>query len=150
MYYNSYNSICGNIILVSDGNNLIKLYFSENKVLNTELEIFTLTKKWLDIYFNGGIPKFNLKIKIKGTSFQIKVWKYLQSIEYGKSTNYKEIANKLNTSPRAIGNAVSKNPIAIIIPCHRVLSKDKKIIGYAYGIDKMKLLLKLEKISYKD
>ena len=138
MYYNIYLSSIGNIVLESDGVYLMGLYFDEHiPSIITDLEIFDETKKWLDIYFAGKNPNFKIPVK------------FLENIEYGKYTSYGDIAKKLNTSARAIGNAVGKNKIAIIIPCHRVLGKDKSLTGFAYGLDRKKYLLDLEKIEYK-
>ena len=150
MYYNVYLSNIGNIVLESDGTYLVGLYFDEQiPSIITDLKIFAETKNWLDIYFAGKNPNFKIPIKFRGTSFQIKVWQFLENIEYGKYTSYGDIAKNLNTSPRAVGNAVGKNKIAIIIPCHRVLGKDKSLTGFAYGLDRKKYLLDLEKIEYK-
>ena len=150
MYYNVYLSSIGNIVLESDGVYLMGLYFDEHiPNIITDLEIFDETKKWLDIYFNGKNPNFKIPLKFRGTPFQIKVWKFLENIEYGECVSYSDIAKSLNTHARAIGNAVGKNKIAIIVPCHRVLGNDKSLTGFAYGLKRKKYLLDLENIEYK-
>lgn len=111
-----------------------------------EIEIFQTTKKWLDIYFSGMIPNFTPEYKFKClTPFQNKVLTIISSIPYGEVMTYKDIANKIsiNMSSQAVGNALHINPIAIIIPCHRVVSKNG-LGGYAYGMNRKKFLLNLE------
>ena len=150
MYYNVYLSSIGNIVLESDGVYLMGLYFDEHiPNIITDLEIFDETKKWLDIYFNGKNPTFKIPVKFRGTPFQIKVWKFLENTKYGECVSYSDIAKSLNTHARAIGNAVGKNKMAIIIPCHRVLGNDKSLTGFAYGLKRKKYLLDLENIEYK-
>lgn len=108
------------------------------------LAVFNVAKKWLDAYFAGHTPKISdLPLMPRGTEFQTKVWRALCNIPYGKTTTYGEIAKKLNQpkSARAIGAAVGRNPISIIIPCHRVMGAHGAAVGYAGGIDnKIKLL----------
>lgn len=141
----SYASPIGKIILSSDGENLTGLFFADIDCEEDNLKIFDETKKYLDAYFNNE-PFLKIpKIKFRGADFQIRVWRELLKIPYGKTTTYKELAKILNTSPRAVGVAVGKNPIAIIAPCHRVLGANNKLTGYAWGLDIKEKLLKLEK-----
>lgn len=98
----------------------------------------------LDEYFAGKRKNFNLPLEPLGTSFQQEVWQELQNIEYGKTKTYAEIACQIGKPKacRAVGQANNKNPIAIIIPCHRVIGKSGKLTGYAAGLEiKQKLLL---------
>ena len=92
-----------------------------------------------------------LHLNLIGTDFQIAVWRSLLKIPYGTTTTYGEIAEKIlnKTYARAVGSAVSRNPISIIIPCHRVIGSNNKLTGYAGGIDKKLQLLNLEKIDTK-
>lgn len=102
----------------------------------------------LEEYFNGNRKKFDLDIKFtKGTIFQRTVWSELLKINYGETVSYKEIAEKLGkpNACRAVGGANNKNPIAIIVPCHRVIGKNGNMVGYADGIEKKEFLLNLEK-----
>ncbi|MBR1729001.1 MAG: methylated-DNA--[Selenomonadaceae bacterium] len=162
MYYkNYYQSPIGKIFLIAEDNFLIDLYFEAQKYFPQEifdqiekknLEIFDVTKKWLDIYFNGYEPDFLPPLKMIGTYFQIEVWKLLLKIPYGKITTYGELSkviadqrNLQRFSAQAIGDAVGKNKISIIIPCHRVIGSDGSLTGYAGGIDKKSRLLNLEK-----
>ena len=162
-YINYYNSPLGKIILTSDGTDLNGLWFGESKNLpkfnqHTEksLPIFDLTKKWLEIYFSGNEPDFTPKLSLSGTPFQLKVWKLLQKIPYGKTTTYgdiaKEIANKRGIkkmSAQAVGNAVGKNKISIIIPCHRVIGINGNLVGYAAGLEIKSKLLQFENSGCK-
>lgn len=154
-YRTDYSSPLGKIIIASDGENITGLWFHGQKhfpktademICNDELKIFKKTKKWLDYYFKGENPTIDFKLKTEGTEFQKNVWKILEKIPYGETLTYGEIARKFsdNMSAQAIGGAVGRNPISIIIPCHRVIGANGKITGYAGGIDKKIKLLKLE------
>ena len=103
-------------------------------------------QKQLDEYFTGKRKKFELLLDLKGTSFQMKVWKELSKISYAKTLSYGEISKKINLpkGARAIGGANNKNPLPIIIPCHRVIQSDGKLGGYAGGIVLKQQLLDLE------
>lgn len=106
--------------------------------------------KQLDEYFEGKRKNFTIPYKTKGTPFQEKVWQELKNIPYGKTRSYKEIAIKVGCPKgyRAVGLANNKNKISIIIPCHRVIGANKKLIGYSGGIETKKSLLELEQ-KYK-
>lgn len=106
-----------------------------------------LCKKQLEEYYSGNRMIFELPMNLKGTEFQQKVWKELCKIPYGKTITYKEIARNIGNEKavRAVGTAIGKNPIAIVIPCHRVIGSNGSLTGYAYGIDKKEQLLNLEK-----
>jgi len=97
--------------------------------------------------FNGKVPKNEIKIHVKASKFQIDVWKILLKIPYGTLTTYYEIANKLNKPKafRAVGNAVGKNPIAFLIPCHRVIKKSGEFGNYKWGIKRKIELINWEK-----
>ena len=102
-------------------------------------------KVWLSQYFNGEKPDKLPPLAPKGTPFQQKVWGALLDIPYGKTLAYGDLAKKLGCkSPQAVGGAVGRNPISILIPCHRVVGVDGKLTGYAGGLDKKAALLKLE------
>ena len=107
---------------------------------------FAQVAKQLDEYFAGKRTKFELNISPKGTEFQKKVWAELLKISYGKTKSYQEIAETIGNpnAQRAVGSACNKNPILLIIPCHRVVSKTGKLTGFACGIDRKEQLLKLE------
>lgn len=125
---------------------------------NEEKEVSVLVdaKRWLDIYFSGVEPNFQLPLHFVGTDFQKEVWKILNTIPYGKTMTYGEIADIMaknrglkRMSAQAVGGAVGRNEISIIVPCHRVVGSNGSLTGYAGGIDKKIELLKLEK-AYND
>ena len=143
-----YNSIIGDIFISADENFLLSVQFvNHNFIENKENKIIRQTIKQLDEYFRGKRKKFELPLNPKGTEFQKKVWLQLMNIPYGKTATYKDIATLIGNSnaSRAVGNANNKNPIAIIIPCHRVIGSNNKLTGYAGGLDKKEKLLNLEK-----
>ena len=163
LYKTYYKSPIGNLMLVSDGDNLVGLYIENQKYyLNgikqevtpkDNLQVFENTKKWLDRYFEKEKPSIKeIPIAPKGGEFRQKVWKILCEIPYGQTITYGEIAkriakqmNKEKMSAQAVGNAVGHNPISIIIPCHRVIGKNGSLTGYAGGIERKKMLLDPEK-----
>jgi len=100
----------------------------------------------LNRYFNGKLAKFTCSVDMRGTPFQLRVWKELQKISYGTTISYKQLAKRLGTSRgfQAIGRANAANPVPIIVPCHRVLGTDGTLIGYASGVKTKEFLLKLE------
>ena len=102
--------------------------------------------KQIDEYFRGERKDFKLSLSPVGTVFQQKVWKELQKIPYGQTIDYKTLATRIGNpnASRAVGMANSKNPIGIVIPCHRVIGANGKLTGYAGGLDNKQLLLELE------
>jgi methylated-DNA-[protein]-cysteine S-methyltransferase len=104
--------------------------------------------KQLDEYFQGKRKSFELKLKPEGTEFQKKVWKELLKIPYGKTLSYGEVSRRIKNQKavRAVGQAIGRNPISIIVPCHRVIGSDGDLTGYASGLWRKKWLLKLEGI----
>jgi O-6-methylguanine DNA methyltransferase len=97
-------------------------------------------------YFNGKLAKFTVPVDLRGTPFQLRVWKELPRIAYGTTISYRQLAKRLGTSKgfQAIGRANAANPIPIIIPCHRVVGADGSLVGYSAGIKTKEFLLRLE------
>lgn len=166
MHYTSiYQSPVGEILLAADDAGVVGIWFKGEKYyaycLDKENEpqethIIKEVKRWLDIYFEGKEPGFTPPLHMIGTQFQIEVWNILREIPYGKTTTYKEIAKKIaknrgieRMSAQAVGTAVGKNSINLIVPCHRVVGTNSSLAGYAGGIDKKITFLKLEG-SYRD
>ncbi|OYD24997.1 methylated-DNA--[protein]-cysteine S-methyltransferase [Oceanimonas baumannii] len=100
----------------------------------------------LSEYFCGNRNDFSLPLAAKGTPFQMQVWQALTTIPYGKTWSYQELANAVGNpkAVRAVGLANGKNPISVIVPCHRVIGKNGKLTGYAGGVERKKKLLNLE------
>ena len=155
-----YDSPLGRIRMAADEIGLTGLWFENAKYdadrlpaecLKQETEILSVGKRWLDLYFSGKNPDFLPPLHPKGSAFQMTVWDILLEILYGETVSYGEIARKIaekrgisRMSAQAVGGAVGRNPIAIIIPCHRVVGTDGSMTGYAGGIDKKIKLLELE------
>ena len=112
-----------------------------------ETELILQCKMQLDEYFRGERKTFDLPLVPKGTDFQKKVWNALKEIPYGETRTYGEIAAAVGNpkAARAVGMANNKNPIGIIIPCHRVVGANGKLVGYAGGMEKKEWLLQLER-----
>lgn len=135
------------LYLVATETHLINIQFTQpQKALLQTTELLSMTTIQLDEYFQGKRTTFSLPFKLTGTPFQLAVWKELQNIPYGQTTSYKEIAQKINKPKacRAVGMANNKNPLPIIIPCHRVIGSNGKLIGYAGGLNLKNYLLELE------
>lgn len=159
MYFSTdYSSPLGEILIVSDGEAICGLWFYNQKYFKStvdddlikkhDLDIFKKATKWLDDYFDGLNPEIDFKLNPQGSDFRLRVWKILTEIPYGETITYGEIASKISPtmSAQAVGSAVGHNPIAILIPCHRVMGADGKLTGYAGGIERKLELLKLEMV----
>ena len=143
-----YNSPIGEIEIASLNDMLIsctfsKLYHFDNLQSNS---ITQEGARQLNEYFSGQLKKFDLPLDFTGTELQIKVMRILETIPFGETKNYGEIASMLSlpSGSRAIGNLIGKNPLLILIPCHRVLGKNGKLTGYAGGSDRKRWLLRHE------
>lgn len=154
-----YPSPLGVILLTSDGVSLTGLWMDTQPRPSTEsskkddLPIFCRTKEWLNAYFRGENPSVNaLPLAPGGTNFQKQVWDILLQIPYGESRTYGDIAREIapNMSAQAVGGAVGRNPISIIIPCHRCMGANGQLTGYAGGLDKKRWLLRHEGIHFKE
>lgn len=159
-YMYCHDTPLGNMLLTGDGENLTGLSFDSQKNLAGSLKdtyeekkipVFCQTIEWLDIYFNGKNPDFMPSIKLAGTPFRMAVWKKLQQIPYGKTVTYGQIAKEIaaekgiaRMSAQAVGGAVGHNPVAILVPCHRVMGVDGSLTGYAGGIERKEELLAYE------
>lgn len=144
--YTRYRSPVGSLILVSDGSALTGLTFTEpdsHWVYLDNLSIFDSVSRWLDAYFAGTPGPVDFPLSPSGTEFQRRVWQILLTIPYGETVTYGTIAKQLGAgmSAQAVGQAVGKNPIAVIIPCHRVVGAEGKLSGYAWGIERKQWLL---------
>ncbi len=142
-----YSSPIGTIEIVSDGENLLELKFlDEKKQGGSRNKIILETKKQLQEYFAGKRKKFDLPLKLEGTEFQKSVWKALQSIPYGVVVTYSDVAKMIGNpkAVRAVGQANNKNKLPVVVPCHRVVGKNGKLVGYAAGLWRKEFLIELE------
>lgn len=147
LYYGYYKSPIGILRIVVDESSLVALDFNEEENKQSDEQSYIKeVKNQLDEYFKGTRELFDLNIKINGTDFQNKVWNELTKIPYGETISYKELATRIGNDKacRAVGNANNKNKISIIIPCHRVVGSNKKLVGYAGGLEKKEWLINHE------
>jgi len=146
-YQISVASSLGSLILNSDGQSITGICFTEKDVQEqNSCEVLERCKEQLENYFSGNIQSFDLPLHPEGTEFQRRVWNELMKIPYGETITYMELAIRLGDPKaiRAVGTTNGRNPIAVIIPCHRVIGAGNKLTGYAGGIWRKKLLLELE------
>ena len=146
-YHLSYSSPLGFLILKSEGLFVTEISFSENDIQEQNTcEALEKCKEQLENYFSGRTFAFDLPLHPEGTEFQRKVWSELQKIPYGETITYQQLAVRLGDPKlvRAVGTANGRNPIAVIIPCHRVIGAGNKLTGYAGGIWRKQWLLEHE------
>ena len=161
-YLHICSSPLGEITLSGDGEALTGLWFQGQKYFGSTLSgeetgkslpLFDRTEEWLDIYFSGREPGFLPPLRPRGTPFRQRVWQLLQEIPYGQTVTYGDLACRLAgetgkpASPRAVGGAVGRNPISLLIPCHRVLGAEGSLTGYAGGMERKLRLLELEGVD---
>jgi methylated-DNA-[protein]-cysteine S-methyltransferase len=144
-YYNR-NGV--NITVVIENEEVISIAFV-NETQKTSAPPSPVMKsivQQIDEYFQGKRREFNFPIRLKGTDFQIKIWKLVARIPYGTSLAYVKVAQKFGDAKmvRAVASAIAKNPILIAVPCHRVIGSDGSLVGYSGGIDTKRQLLELE------
>lgn len=148
-----YKSRIGNILITSNGNKLEEITFVNDDfdIVNQYDEAIDKTIKWLDLYFSKERSNELPPIEMEGNEFQKKIYKILLEIQYGKTVSYEYVKNRYlditgrkTMATQAVAHAISKNRIAIIIPCHRVISKNGNIGGYAFGTETKRKLLEIE------
>lgn len=155
--YANFESPLGQILLVSDGSHLTGAYFSGQKYEpmpspghgwqpEPDLEIFRTASLQLREYFAGKRRHFDIPLHLQGTPFQMKVWNALLEIPHGSTVSYGELAEliKRKDAVRAVGAAVGRNPVSVIVPCHRVIGSGGSLTGYAGGLERKRSLLDLE------
>ena len=163
IYLSRYRSPLGEINLSATQDALTGLWFDGQVqraeipvgaawMLREDLPLFRECRRWLDAYFGGDMPAVDaIPLAPFGSAFRLRVWRALLAIPYGETVTYGDLAAQLGrdedgglTSPRAVGGAVGRNPIAVIIPCHRVLGKNGKLCGYSGGLLRKASLLRRE------
>ena len=156
LFYYNY-PVIGGIGIIEENRKITGLFFKNRKKtpkngekLNiAETALIKKTAKQLEEYFKGKRKVFDIPLELEGTAFQMAVWKALLKIPYGETRSYKDIAAIAGNAKacRAAGMANNRNPIAIIVPCHRVIGADGSLTGYGGGLDKKQYLLELENPS---
>ncbi len=154
MFFTDIPSPAGPLLLASDGTAVTGLWLEDQKYFAAGLDpaaqkapalpVFRETRRWLEDYFAGRRPPALPPLAPAGSAFRQAVWKKLLEIPYGQTRTYGALAAELGSSPRAVGSAVGRNPISILIPCHRLLGADGSLTGYAGGVEKKRFLLALE------
>jgi methylated-DNA-[protein]-cysteine S-methyltransferase len=155
IHYAHYPSPLGRLLMNSDGQALTGLHFVDEKHVprvgqdwrhDPDLAVFGRARAQLDEYFAGRRRTFDVPILPEGTEFQRRVWAVLCEIPYGATTSYGAMAKRLGqpTASRAVGAANGRNPVSIIVPCHRAIGADGSLTGYAGGLERKQALLLLE------
>ena len=145
------NTKIGNIAIIEEDGKIIAIEINkkiQEDIIQKETPLLKETEKQLLEYLEGKRKTFDVPLNPKGTKFMKKVWTALHEIPYGEVKTYGQIAKKIGNpkAARAVGMANHRNPIPIMIPCHRVIGSNGKLVGYALGMDRKKFLLKLEGI----
>ncbi len=149
-FYSTYESPLGTLYLTSNQDALLGVSFiSEIREEQESSSVLEMAIQQLDAYFKGKLQQFKVPLEPYGTAFQKSVWKALCTIPYGTVVSYQDIAIAIDNAKavRAVGMANNKNPISIIIPCHRVIGKQGSLTGYAGGLDKKQWLLSFERAN---
>ena len=162
-YTQQYSSPLGGITLGSDGEALTGLWFDGQRyfgdtlgpeVSPADLPVFHETRRWLDLYFSGAAPDFTPPLRFRDTPFRELIWALLLEIPWGQTVTYGALAvraarkmGRETLSAQAVGGAVGRNPISLIVPCHRVVGAGGTLNGYAGGVEKKEALLRLERGS---
>ena len=152
MYTTTHPSPVGDILLRADENGrLTDLYLRHDGAADdgNPTHPFDAVREQLDAYFAGELETFDVPLAVHGTEFQKRVWDQLVQIPYGETISYSELARRLGDPKlvRAVGVANGRNPISIIIPCHRVIGADGSLVGYGGGLERKKWLLELEEVT---
>lgn len=155
MYFAEYDSQVGRLLLTADDKSLTGLWMNKlppsDAAEDPNHPILREAARWLDRYFQGGDTVIPVPLDPAGTAFQKQVWEILMAIPFGQTRSYGSIAREMarllgkeTMSAQAVGQAVGRNPISILIPCHRVVGEKGQLTGYAGGIDKKQWLLRHE------
>ncbi len=151
-FHTTFDSPVGPLLLMSDGTSLTGLHTDNDKhrpavqpdwVRDNSVAPFAQTIAQLRAYFDGALTEFDVPLAPQGTEFQATVWRELRNIPFGETISYAELARRIGRpgASRAVGHSNARNPISIIVPCHRVIGADKSLTGYAGGLDRKRALL---------
>lgn len=147
-----FGSPLGTLTAACDGNAITGLWLPGQKYYLAGAEdavpgdapVFWALERYLVAYFAGEAPKMDLPLAPQGSAYRQQVWRALLEIPYGQAVTYGQLAERVGGSPRSVGGAVGRNPISILIPCHRVVGSGGSLTGYAGGLDAKRFLLRLE------
>lgn len=137
----------GIVCIEEENGKIVSVEFGSKCVEGTPSPLIDTAFVQIDSYLKGDLKKFDLPIELKGTAFQKKVWKELLKIPYGETASYGEIAKRAGVplGARAVGLACNRNPVVLVVPCHRVVGKNGSLVGFGGGLDVKKTLLDLER-----
>jgi methylated-DNA-[protein]-cysteine S-methyltransferase len=155
MWQTTFETPLGTMLVAASERGIAGVYFVGQKyfpaaasawVSAPDHDLLARARRAMLDYFGGGTAPFSLPLDLRGTAFQVRVWTALMEIPYGETTSYGEVSARLGgrTAARAVGAAVGRNPVSIIVPCHRVLGAGGALTGYAGGLDRKRALLALE------
>jgi methylated-DNA-[protein]-cysteine S-methyltransferase len=151
-------SVLGNVLLVANGDSLCGVYFHDQKYFpaigvewteDDRRSVLRDARRQLDEYFAGSRHRFDMPLAPAGTSFQRAIWKAIAEVPCGATRTYGDLARRIghSGSARAAGAATGRNPLSIIVPCHRIVGSDGSLTGYAGGLDRKRHLLALERAT---
>ncbi|MCU7553453.1 methylated-DNA--[protein]-cysteine S-methyltransferase [Alteromonas sp. ASW11-19] len=150
MYTQHFRSACGNVTVSANDDGITAVAFTGNQAPAARPSPLTQQAcEQLTAYFAGQRNTFDMPLAMQGTDFQRQVWQALLTLNYGETASYRDIAERIGNpkAVRAVGLANSKNPIAIVVPCHRVIGASGKLTGYAGGLERKRYLLNLEGVA---
>ena len=151
--YTTFDTPLGQLLLVGDGQALHGLYMQEGRTAiavrgewTRDDDAFAAAREQLDEYLAGRRTEFDVSLEMEGSPFQRSVWRALLDIPYGETISYGELARRVGppATPRNVGATNGRNPISVIVPCHRVIGADGSLTGYGGGLERKRLLLELE------
>ena len=145
--YLIFNTSIENIVITEENNKIVSINFTKKNIKPSKSALLNKAKLELKEYFNQNRKTFSFDAFPRGTPFQYLVWREIKKISYGSTKTYMDLAKRLSTSPRAIGNACSQNKCLILIPCHRIVSTTGKLLGFSAlgGTKTKKRLITIEK-----
>lgn len=154
-YFTTIESPIDELVLLSEGDAISCLHMTEGKIKmeiatawkrDDKLPVFKSVREQLKSYFAGALKEFDVPLQLNGTEFQVRVWNELCNIPFGTTINYGQLASRVGNpnAQRAVGLANGKNPIAVIVPCHRVIGANGTLTGYSGGLCRKEILLDLE------
>ena len=145
-YYDHFETPLGKMEITANDQAVLSIHFVDKTKTVYANSLTDLAKTQMLQYYAGELEKFDMPMQPKGTEFQQKVWRALTAVDFGKTCSYADIANKINNpkAVRAVGSANGKNPMTIVVPCHRIIGSNGSLTGYASGVDRKAWLLNHE------